>query len=262
MTDRAKLRLGVNIDHVATLRNARGGEVPSPVRAALLAEAAGADGITAHLREDRRHIVDADIDALMDALRIGDTVAIMREEGLIYADQVAGAMLPDTDPEDWRAHVSRIYDTDRMQRLVEEGVRQSLDGADLAPMLDFYNSEAGRRAVEMELAARRGFLDPVFRHAAGDERLGRAGRQRVRNRRGRLRDAQIAGVKRHQPGIGRAHGAQIIEAGRDDWLTFGIGKTHVELPFQKNRQIGGGRPLSAFAACPSRTIKARAIPTP
>ncbi len=69
MTDRAKLRLGVNIDHVATLRNARGGEAPSPVRAALMAEAAGADGITAHLREDRRHIVDSDIDALMDALK-------------------------------------------------------------------------------------------------------------------------------------------------------------------------------------------------
>ena len=55
------LRLGVNIDHVATVRNARGGAVPDPVRAALLAIAAGADGITAHLREDRRHIVDDDI---------------------------------------------------------------------------------------------------------------------------------------------------------------------------------------------------------
>lgn len=62
------LRLGVNIDHVATVRNARGGNTPDPVRAALLAEEAGADGITAHLREDRRHIVDADIDGLMAAL--------------------------------------------------------------------------------------------------------------------------------------------------------------------------------------------------
>lgn len=57
----APLRLGVNIDHVATVRNARGGAVPDPVRAAKLAIAAGADGITAHLREDRRHIIDADI---------------------------------------------------------------------------------------------------------------------------------------------------------------------------------------------------------
>ncbi|UWP98767.1 pyridoxine 5'-phosphate synthase [Aliiroseovarius crassostreae] len=66
----SKLRLGVNIDHVATLRNARGGTYPDPVRAALLAQEAGADGITAHLREDRRHILDDDIGALMDVLSI------------------------------------------------------------------------------------------------------------------------------------------------------------------------------------------------
>ncbi|CUH86867.1 Pyridoxine 5'-phosphate synthase [Phaeobacter sp. CECT 5382] len=64
------LRLGVNIDHVATVRNARGGAYPDPVRAAVLAQEAGADGITAHLREDRRHIVDADIEGLMNALTV------------------------------------------------------------------------------------------------------------------------------------------------------------------------------------------------
>ena len=64
------LRLGVNIDHVATIRNARGTPWPDPLRAALLAQSAGADGITAHLREDRRHISDADIDALMEALTL------------------------------------------------------------------------------------------------------------------------------------------------------------------------------------------------
>ncbi len=64
-TANAKLRLGVNIDHVATIRNARGGMHPDPVKAARLAAQAGADGITAHLREDRRHISDADIDRLM-----------------------------------------------------------------------------------------------------------------------------------------------------------------------------------------------------
>src|ERR1700730_17013957 len=57
----AHLRLGVNVDHVATIRNARGGWHPDPVRAALAAIAAGADGITAHLREDRRHIRDTDM---------------------------------------------------------------------------------------------------------------------------------------------------------------------------------------------------------
>ena len=70
MPDAGKLRLGVNIDHVATVRNARGGAYPDPLRAAKLAEEAGADGITAHLREDRRHISDADIDGLMDVLTV------------------------------------------------------------------------------------------------------------------------------------------------------------------------------------------------
>jgi len=64
------LRLGVNIDHVATVRNARGSAYPDPIRAAKVAEAAGADGITAHLREDRRHISDADIEGLMAALTL------------------------------------------------------------------------------------------------------------------------------------------------------------------------------------------------
>jgi pyridoxine 5-phosphate synthase len=64
------LRLGVNIDHVATIRNARGGDHPDPVKAALIAAAHGADGITAHLREDRRHIRDDDLARLMDALTI------------------------------------------------------------------------------------------------------------------------------------------------------------------------------------------------
>ncbi len=63
-----KLRLGVNIDHVATIRNARGGRHPDPIRAAALAARAGADGITAHLREDRRHISDADITRLSEEI--------------------------------------------------------------------------------------------------------------------------------------------------------------------------------------------------
>lgn len=65
-----KLRLGVNIDHVATVRNARGGAWPDPLRAARLAEEAGADGITAHLREDRRHIRDADIARLSTGIGV------------------------------------------------------------------------------------------------------------------------------------------------------------------------------------------------
>ena len=64
------LRLGVNIDHVATIRNARGGGFPDPVGAAKLSQQAGADGITAHLREDRRHISDEDIERLIDQLTV------------------------------------------------------------------------------------------------------------------------------------------------------------------------------------------------
>lgn len=66
----SKIQLGVNIDHVATLRQARGGRVPDPVEAAHKAEHAGADGITVHLREDRRHIQDADLPRLKKVLRI------------------------------------------------------------------------------------------------------------------------------------------------------------------------------------------------
>ncbi len=66
----APLRLGVNIDHVATIRNARGGEHPDPVRAAQIVAEVGGDGITAHLREDRRHIRDADIERIMAATNL------------------------------------------------------------------------------------------------------------------------------------------------------------------------------------------------
>lgn len=70
LAQEGRLRLGVNIDHVATVRNARGTDYPDPVRAALVAAEAGADGITAHLREDRRHILDADIERLARELPI------------------------------------------------------------------------------------------------------------------------------------------------------------------------------------------------
>jgi pyridoxine 5-phosphate synthase len=69
LTSPAAINLGVNIDHVATLRNARGTRYPDPIRAALAAEEAGADAITLHLREDRRHIVDADVRALRPQLK-------------------------------------------------------------------------------------------------------------------------------------------------------------------------------------------------
>jgi len=77
------LRLGVNIDHVATVRNARGGAMPDPLRAARLAAEAGADGITAHLREDRRHIVDSDIERLMAEIDLPLTFEIAATEEML-----------------------------------------------------------------------------------------------------------------------------------------------------------------------------------
>ncbi|MGY6547841.1 MAG: pyridoxine 5'-phosphate synthase [Roseinatronobacter sp.] len=77
------LRLGVNIDHVATLRNARGGSDPDPVRAALLAQQAGADGITIHLREDRRHIRDADLGAVMQAVHLPINLEMAATEEMV-----------------------------------------------------------------------------------------------------------------------------------------------------------------------------------
>ncbi len=108
----------------------------------------------------------ARLDVLMEALRIEDTVAIMREEGLVHAGRVVDAMLPEADRPALRAQASRLYDPPRMARLVEQGVRGGLDDVDLKPILDFYTSPTGRRVVELELAARRQFLDPKAEEAA------------------------------------------------------------------------------------------------
>ncbi|WCT73432.1 pyridoxine 5'-phosphate synthase [Sphingomonas naphthae] len=77
------LRLGVNIDHVATIRNARGGLHPDPIRAAEIAQAAGADGITAHLREDRRHIIDEDIGRLIGAISLPLNMEMAANEEMV-----------------------------------------------------------------------------------------------------------------------------------------------------------------------------------
>ncbi len=88
---RQYLRLGVNIDHVATIRNARGGLHPDPLRAAAIAEKAGADGITAHLREDRRHISDRDIDLLRNRINLPLNLEMAATEEML---QIALKHLP------------------------------------------------------------------------------------------------------------------------------------------------------------------------
>jgi len=79
----SKLRLGVNIDHVATLRQARGTRYPDPLQAAFLAEQAGADGITVHLREDRRHIQDYDLSAVRKASRLPINLEMALDAGIV-----------------------------------------------------------------------------------------------------------------------------------------------------------------------------------
>jgi pyridoxine 5-phosphate synthase len=106
----SKLRLGVNIDHVATVRNARGGAFPDPVRAAILAEQSGADGITAHLREDRRHISDSDIVRLTDAIQIP-----LNLEMAATAEMLAIALKA-------RPHAACIVPEKREERTTEGGI--------------------------------------------------------------------------------------------------------------------------------------------
>ncbi|HEY5209026.1 MAG TPA: pyridoxine 5'-phosphate synthase [Stellaceae bacterium] len=110
MTASNPLRLGVNIDHVATIRNARGGQHPDPVRAALAAAAAGADGITAHLREDRRHIADADIARLRR-----DLVIPLNLEMAATAEMLAIAVKH-------RPHAACIVPEKRAERTTEGGL--------------------------------------------------------------------------------------------------------------------------------------------
>ncbi|KFE34006.1 pyridoxine 5'-phosphate synthase [Thioclava atlantica] len=129
------LRLGVNIDHVATVRNARGSAYPDPLRAAKLAEEAGADGITAHLREDRRHIRDADIEALMEGigLPLNLEMAATAEMQAIALRHVPHAccIVPEKRQEvttegglDVAGDVARL--TDFVGPLVEAGIRVSM----------------------------------------------------------------------------------------------------------------------------------------
>jgi len=108
MADR--LRLGVNIDHVATIRNARGGAHPDPLRAAEAAAAAGADGITAHLREDRRHITDRDIDRLMAE------IALPLNLEMAATEEMLGIALAH------RPHAACIVPEKREERTTEGGL--------------------------------------------------------------------------------------------------------------------------------------------
>jgi pyridoxine 5-phosphate synthase len=117
------LRLGVNIDHVATIRNARGGTTPDPVRAAHLAEKAGADGITAHLREDRRHIRDGDIERLMAEIALPLNLEMAATDEMV---EIALRHGP---------HAACIVPERRAERTTEGGLDAAGGRARLAPMI-------------------------------------------------------------------------------------------------------------------------------
>ena len=123
MSAPSRLRLGVNIDHVATVRNARGGHLPDPLRAARLAAAAGADGITAHLREDRRHIVDADIEGLMRELDVPLNFEMAATEEMV------GIALRH------RPHAACIVPEKREERTTEGGLDAAGQHNHLKPMV-------------------------------------------------------------------------------------------------------------------------------
>lgn len=146
-----RLRLGVNIDHVATLRNARGGAHPDPVRAALLVRAAGGDGVVAHLREDRRHITDRDVERLARECELPLNLEMaVSDEMLAIARRV-------------RPHACCLVPERRAERTTEHG-------------LDVAGHEEAVRRVAGELAAAgirvSLFVDPEPRQLEAARRAG------------------------------------------------------------------------------------------
>ncbi|MFM6854232.1 MAG: pyridoxine 5'-phosphate synthase [Sphingopyxis sp.] len=151
MTAALPLRLGVNIDHVATIRNARGGDHPDPVAAALLAERAGADGITAHLREDRRHIRDDDLTRLMGALNIPLNLEMAATEEMLA---IALGCKP---------HAVCIVPERREERTTEGGLNAAGQYDHLAPMV----ARLADAGIRVSL-----FIEPAAQQVDAANRMG------------------------------------------------------------------------------------------
>ncbi len=132
------LRLGVNIDHVATIRNARDGRHPDPVRAARLAVGAGADGITAHLREDRRHISDHDITRLSEEIEVPLNLEMAATREML---DIALRHRP---------HAACIVPEKRQERTTEGGLDVVAGRAHLAPFVDALNAAGIRVSFFVE----------------------------------------------------------------------------------------------------------------
>ena len=134
------IRLGVNVDHVATVRNARGGALPDPVRAALLAVEAGADGITAHLREDRRHIQDEDMRRLKETIAKPLNFEMAATEAML---DIALRIRP---------HAACLVPEKRTERTTEGG----LDVVGQFPALKPFVAELGRAQIRVSM-----FIEPA-----------------------------------------------------------------------------------------------------
>jgi pyridoxine 5-phosphate synthase len=151
VASRKSIRLGVNIDHVATIRNARGGDHPDPLRAAAIAAAAGADGITAHLREDRRHIGDRDI----ERLRMGLKLPLNLE--MAPSDEMVAIALR------YRPHAACFVPERREERTTEGGIDAAGQEARLMPAV----RALGEAGVRVSL-----FIEPEARQIDAAVRLG------------------------------------------------------------------------------------------
>ena len=172
----SRLRLGVNIDHVATIRNARGGVHPEPQRAAELALQAGADGITAHLREDRRHISDADIDALSELCRRSGKP--LNLEMAVTPEMLAIAL-------EHRPHAACLVPERREERTTEGGLDVAGQHNAVAPVVQALRDAGVRVSL---------FIEPSFQQI---ETAAALGAQVVELHTGAYCDAVKAGEADH-----------------------------------------------------------------
>ena len=166
----SRLRLGVNIDHVATIRNARGGMHPDPMRAAHIVEAAGGDGITVHLREDRRHIRDADLDTIMREIRLPINLEMAATYEML---EIALRHKP---------HAACIVPERRQERTTEGGLDAAGQHNHLAPIVTRLGDAGIRVSLFIEPDARQieaairlkapivEFHTGKYAHAEGEER--------------------------------------------------------------------------------------------
>jgi len=211
------LRLGVNIDHVATIRNARGGDHPDPLRAAMLAVEAGADGITAHLREDRRHIRDEDISSLMASLPVP-----LNLEMAATQEMLAIALRH-------RPHAACIVPEKREERTTEGGLDAAGQFDQLAPMV----AALGEAGIHVSL-----FIEPDARQIDAAIRLGAPVVEFHTGRYAHVEGAERADELRRISDAAALAARNGIEAHAGHGLTFGNVGPVAAIPQLRELNIG------------------------